>query len=97
VDRNCHFPTVSAQATAFVAKRDQGSRKSRNVKILLRFDLPDEQPEFDAARLGRTALSALWDIDQHCRALLKHADPSEETANLAEAIRGMISDELRDA
>jgi len=67
------------------------------VKILLRFDLPDEQAEFDAARLGRTALSALWDIDQHCRAIVKHGDPSDETRELAEAIRAMISDELRDA
>jgi hypothetical protein len=67
------------------------------VKILLRFDLPDEQAEFDAARLGRDALSALWDIDQHCRAIVKHGDPSEETRELAEAIRAMISDELRDA
>jgi len=67
------------------------------VKILLRFDLPDEQAEFDAARLGRTALLALWEIDQHCRSLLKHGDPSDETRSLAEAIRGMISDEMRDA
>jgi hypothetical protein len=67
------------------------------MKILLRFDLPDEQADFDAARLGRQALSALWDIDQHCRALLKHGDPSEETASLAEAIRGMIGDEMRKA
>jgi len=67
------------------------------VQIILRFELPEEQAEFDAARLGRAALSTLWDIDQHCRALLKHADPGEETASLAEAIRGMISDEMREA
>ena len=67
------------------------------MKILLRFDLPDEQAEFDAARLGRDALVALWEIDQHCRAIVKHGDPSEETRELAEAIRAMISDELRDA
>jgi hypothetical protein len=66
------------------------------VKILLRFDLPDEQAEFDAARLGRDALLALWEIDQHCRAIVKHGDPSEETRELAEAIRAMISDELRE-
>jgi hypothetical protein len=63
----------------------------------LRFRLPKDQPEFDAARLGRAALATLWEIDQHCRAMLKHGDPSEETASLAEAIRGMISDELREA
>jgi Mn-dependent DtxR family transcriptional regulator len=67
------------------------------MQATLTFSLPDEQGEYDAARLGRDALVALWEIDQHCRALLKHGSPSEETRELAEAIRAMISDELRDA
>jgi len=67
------------------------------MQAILKFTLPEEQGDFDAACLGRDALSALWDIDQHCRAVVKHGDPSEETRELAEAIRGMISDELRDA
>jgi hypothetical protein len=65
--------------------------------VTFKFTLPEEQGDFDAARLGRDALSALWEIDQHCRAIVKHGDPSEETRELAQAIRGMISDELRDA
>jgi hypothetical protein len=64
------------------------------MRATLTFTLPDEQGDFDAARLGRDALSALWEIDQACRSLLKHGDPSEETASLAEAIRGMIDGEL---
>jgi hypothetical protein len=64
------------------------------MKATLEFDLPDEQGEFDAARLGSKALTTLWDIDQKCRSLLKHGDPSEETARLAEEIRGMIDGEL---
>jgi hypothetical protein len=67
------------------------------MKAILQFDLPDDQGDFDAARLGCKALVALWEIDQHCRALVKHGDPSEDAAALAEAIRGMISEELRDA
>jgi hypothetical protein len=63
----------------------------------LRFTLPDEQGEFDAARLGRSALSTLWDIDQRCRSLLKHGEPSDETRRLAEEIRGMIDAELLEA
>jgi hypothetical protein len=63
----------------------------------LRFTLPDEQGEFDAARLGRSALSTLWDIDQRCRSLLKHGQPSDETRRLAEEIRGMIDAELLEA
>jgi len=67
------------------------------MKATLTFTLPEEQGEFDAARLGRAALSTLWEIDQHCRAAVKHGDPSEDAAALAEAIRGMISEEIREA
>jgi hypothetical protein len=63
----------------------------------LRFTLPDEQAEYDAARLGREALSTLWDIDQRCRSLVKHGEPSEETERLAEEIRQMIRDTCPDA
>jgi hypothetical protein len=62
----------------------------------LRFTLPDEQGEFDAARLGSKALTTLWDIDQRCRSLLKHGDPTPETRKLAEEIRGMIPGEMLD-
>ncbi len=60
----------------------------------LRFTLPDEQGEFDAARLGRQALSTLWDIDQRCRALVKHGTPTMQERELAEEIRDMIPAEL---
>jgi hypothetical protein len=63
----------------------------------LRFNLPDEQGEFDAARLGRQALSTLWEIDQHCRALCKHGEPTPEERRLAEEIRRMIDGELLEA
>ena len=33
----------------------------------LRFTLPDEQGEFDAARLGSEAMQVLWQIDHTCR------------------------------
>jgi len=63
----------------------------------LRFRLPDEQGEFDAARLGGQALSTLWEIDQHCRALCKHGEPTPEERRLAEEIRRMIDGELLEA
>jgi hypothetical protein len=59
-----------------------------------RYSLPDEQGEFDAARLGRDALSCLWEIDQRCRSLLKHGEPTPEERTLAEEIRRMIPGEL---
>jgi len=62
----------------------------------LRFSLPDEQGDFDAALAGRKALIALWEIDQRCRGLLKHGEPTGETRELAEQIRQMIPAELLD-
>jgi hypothetical protein len=60
----------------------------------LRFTLPDEQGDYDAARLGGKALLTLWEIDQRCRSLLKHGDPTPEARKLAEEIRGMIPGEM---
>ena len=61
---------------------------------ILRFTLPEEEAEFRTAQQGRAAKSTLWDIDQRLRSLLKHGDPSEGTASLAEEISGMIPYEL---
>ena len=58
--------------------------------VTLRYTLPDEQAEFDAAREGGAARSLLWEIDQRCRSILKYGEPSGETGQLAEEIRGMI-------
>jgi hypothetical protein len=63
----------------------------------LRFTLPDEQADYDAARLGRQMVAVLWEIDQRCRSLVKHGEPSEETARLAEEIREMIRNGCPDA
>ena len=58
----------------------------------LRYTLPQEQADFDAARQGSEARRVIWEIDQRCRSLLKHGEPSDETARLAEEIRQMIRD-----
>jgi hypothetical protein len=62
--------------------------------ITVRYRLPEEQGDFDAAWLGRDALSTLWTIDQYCRGLIKHGDHSDEVRDLAEEIRRMIDPEL---
>ena len=62
--------------------------------VTIRYTLPDEQAEFDAARLGRAALTTLWQIDQHCRSIVKHGEPTEEERRLAEQIRAMIPGEM---
>ncbi len=60
----------------------------------LKFTLPAEQAEFDAARLGSEAMQTLWQIDQTCRSLLKHGQPTAEERRLAEEIRAMIPGEM---
>ncbi len=65
--------------------------------VTLRFTLPDEQADYDAARLGSAACGCLSDIDQRLRSLCKYGEPSEQTAELAEEIREMIRTECPDA
>jgi len=60
----------------------------------LRFTLPDEDAEHRAAIQGSEAKSTLWHIDQRCRSLLKHGDPTPAERALAEEIRGLIPHEL---
>ena len=67
------------------------------MQAILKFTLPDEQGDFDAARLGRAALAALWQIDQRCRSLIKHGEPTDEERRLAQEIRAMIEPELLEA
>jgi hypothetical protein len=60
-------------------------------RATLTFKLPDEQPEFETACQASAAKSLLWDLDQHCRSILKYeAEPHEERCRLAEEIREMI-------
>lgn len=56
----------------------------------LRFSLPDEQTEFDAACQAMSFKALAWDIDQKCRNLCKYGEPSEETRQFAEDIRHLI-------
>ena len=58
--------------------------------ITVRYTLPDEQADYESARLGSKMASVLRDIDQRLRGLLKHGEPSSETGQLAEEIRRMI-------
>jgi hypothetical protein len=60
------------------------------MHAILRFRLPEEQAEFTAAMQGADAKAAIWAVDQHCRSILKHGDPSEETREHLEHIREML-------
>ena len=59
-------------------------------KATLSFTLPEEQAEFKAAVEGQAARSLLWEIDQHCRGLIKHGDLPEEIDRHLQEIRDLI-------
>jgi hypothetical protein len=56
----------------------------------LRFNLDEEEHAFKAALYGSPMKNILWEIDQYCRNLLKHGDPSDETQALAAHIRSLV-------
>jgi hypothetical protein len=62
----------------------------------LRFDLsdPDDALEHRYALAGRDALIALELIESRCRSVLKHGEPSPETAKILEEIRALVPYEL---
>jgi hypothetical protein len=58
--------------------------------VILRFRLPDEQVELNAAMQGREAKGVIWSVDQYCRNILKHGEPPAETRRHLEEIREML-------
>jgi len=66
------------------------------MKATLTFSLPDDQGEYDRARLGPLAISTLWNLDHKLRAILEYGEPTPEVRELAETIRNMIPAELLD-
>ena len=55
------------------------------MKAILEFDLPDEQPDFEAAINGYKWESAMWDMNQYLRSVTKYA-PDETSAEVVEAL-----------
>ena len=58
--------------------------------VILRYRLPDEQGELNAAMQGSDAKGAIWSVDQYCRNILKHGEPSDETRRHLEEIRELL-------
>jgi len=56
----------------------------------IRYRLPDEQAEFTAAMQGGAAKATLWAVDQYCRNILKHGEPSDEVRKHLEWVREML-------
>jgi len=66
------------------------SRITNMPHVIIRFRLPEDQSDFDAAMQGRDAKIVIWGVDQYCRGLLKHGTISDETAHHFERIREML-------
>jgi dihydroxyacetone kinase len=60
------------------------------MHVIIRYRLPDEQTELTAAMQGADAKSAIWQVDEYCRGLLKHGEPSAELRKHLEWIRDML-------
>lgn len=59
-------------------------------RATLSFNLPEEQSEFTAAIEGAAARGLLWEIDQHCRGMIKHGGLSTEISRHLQEIRDII-------
>ena len=65
------------------------------MKAVLKFNLPEDQAEFDFAVQGSKMYSALWDISQELRTLWKYEELSEEEWKIVERIRDNFYDILQ--
>ena len=57
------------------------------MKATLKFNLPEDQAEFDFAVQGSKMYSALWDISQELRTLWKYEELSDEEFKMVERTR----------
>lgn len=58
--------------------------------VILRYRLPEEQVEYNAAMQGSAAKAAIWEVDQYCRTILKHGEPSDDERRHLDRIRDML-------
>jgi len=58
------------------------------MKAVLKFNLPEDQAEFDFATQGGNMYAALWDISQELRSMWKYQQyKTEEEYAIVETIR----------
>ena len=69
-----------------------------NMKAILKFNLPEEDHEFQMATQGSNFHSVLWDMDQYLRAKIKYAsdDMSDDTLKAFEKSRSQLHELMGD-
>ena len=68
------------------------------MEAILKFNLPEEQPEFTMATKGSTMYSVLWDMDQWLRGHIKYApdEMSQEAYDAFEECRDKLRELMYD-
>ena len=62
------------------------------MKVILEYELPDEQSDFDSAMNGYKWELAVWDMNQYLRSVTKYAS-DDTSADVIEAL-DKVRDEL---
>ena len=62
------------------------------MKAILKFNLPEEQSEFDLANNASKYYSVLWDLDQYLRNFVKY--PSDREDPILTDTMAKVRDEL---
>jgi len=62
------------------------------MKGILEFNLPEEQEEHELAVNAYKLVSAISDLDNHCRSALKHGHNYKTPEEVLEAVREQLSE-----
>jgi molecular chaperone GrpE (heat shock protein) len=66
------------------------------MKAILKFDLPEEQEEFNDAVNGNAFKAVIWELDQWMRSQLKHEDLPDDVHDKVQEIRDQLHSILDD-
>jgi hypothetical protein len=66
------------------------------MKAILKFDLPEEQEEFNDAVNGNAFKAVIWELDQYMRSQLKHGDLPDNVHEKVQEIRDQLHSILDD-
>jgi hypothetical protein len=66
------------------------------MKATLEFNLPEETHEHELAINAATMYSAICDLDNHLRNVIKHGDQSEMVKRFANEIRNDYLSDIKD-
>ena len=66
------------------------------MKVILEFNLPEDEEQFNVASKGMDWALTVWDIDQLLRKKLKYEEHVHDTRNTLEELRKTLNEMLAD-